>query len=121
MSRQQLITREKYLRQINELNRLAYHDELTGLFNRRKIIGVLKTALKQHTPGHVLLMDLDGFKNVNDKHGHHTGDEIIKQSAARLKSLLESCKVARLGGDEFLIISTDHCDITTIRICRFPW
>ena len=114
MSRQQLITREEYLRQINELNRLAYHDELTGLFNRRKIINVLKTARKQNTPGHVLLMDLDGFKSVNDKHGHHAGDEIIKQSAMRLKSLLKSCKVARLGGDEFLIISTAHNDITAV-------
>jgi len=114
MSRQQLITREKYLRQINELSRLAYHDELTGLFNRRKIISVLKTEQKQNSSGQVLLMDLDGFKNVNDKHGHHAGDEIIKQSANRLKSLLKSCTVARLGGDEFLIICTDRCDVEAL-------
>jgi len=119
MFRLQLISREKYLRRISELSRLAYHDELTGLLNRRKIICELENVRNRNISAQILLMDLDGFKEVNDNHGHLVGDEIIRQAAVRLKSVLNSCKVARLGGDEFLVVCAGCCDlVTTIRLIK---
>ncbi|WP_271103769.1 GGDEF domain-containing protein [Pseudomonas tohonis] len=88
---------------------LAHHDPLTGLPNR--------TALEKHLPRvqqrsqlgksslALLYLDLDGFKPVNDNHGHSVGDQVLREAAARIRaSLREGDLVARLGGDEFLMI-----------------
>jgi len=105
ISRMQFTYREKCTKQIGELNQLAYYDELTGLFNRRKIIGLLQKALDDHAKGYVLLIDLDGFKLVNDGYGHQAGDQILEQTADRLREALgEGTLLARLGGDEFLVV-----------------
>jgi len=110
LSRMQLTYRERFTKQIGELNQLAYYDELTGLFNRRKIIGLLQKALDNHAKGYVLLIDLDGFKLVNDSYGHHAGDQILVQTADRLRDALgEGTLLARLGGDEFLVVSDGSC------------
>lgn len=106
LARLQILHRERIVRKINELNRLAYYDELTGLFNRRKIIELLENALNNNSQKWVLLIDLDGFKRVNDQYGHLAGDEILRQTAERLRlTLNRSAHIARLGGDEFLIIA----------------
>lgn len=88
---------------------LASHDPLTGLYNRRRfteeVEQVIATSHRyQHTSA-LLFFDLDNFKDINDIHGHHSGDEILKKvSRALRKCARESDIIARLGGDEFAVI-----------------
>jgi diguanylate cyclase (GGDEF)-like protein len=89
--------------------RLAYHDALTGLANRPRLIDRLEQliaiAKRSNDPVSVLLMDLDRFKNVNDALGHQQGDVVLQEVARRLNNLLrDSDTVARLGGDEFAVL-----------------
>jgi diguanylate cyclase (GGDEF)-like protein len=91
---------------------LARTDELTGLANRRRFMVEFEEFLQK--PGSVLIMDLDGFKPVNDNHGHDVGDQLLAQVANRLKRLIpEGSLLARLGGDEFgaLIAGEDGFEI----------
>ncbi len=86
----------------------ANHDALTGLPNRRMLEDRL-AALSRHTPpssqSAVLLIDLDGFKVVNDDHGHDAGDAILCAAARRMGRVIrETDMVARLGGDEFVVL-----------------
>src|SRR5688572_30538045 len=88
---------------------LAYHDSLTELPNRTLFQDRLQQAiLRSHRDDRgvtVLLIDLDGFKEVNDVLGHHAGDLVLKEVAMRLRgSLRASDTVARLGGDEFAVL-----------------
>jgi diguanylate cyclase (GGDEF)-like protein/PAS domain S-box-containing protein len=86
----------------DELQRQATHDALTGLANR-----VLLHRRLNASPHRVsmLLIDLDGFKEINDRHGHHTGDQVLKEVAQRLTGLLGAGELAaRLGGDEFAVL-----------------
>jgi diguanylate cyclase (GGDEF)-like protein len=81
---------------------LARTDELTGLSNRRNFL----FNLNQIQGGYIFLMDLDGFKNINDKLGHEAGDQLLKQVANRFTRVLPSgSQIARLGGDEFGVIA----------------
>jgi diguanylate cyclase (GGDEF)-like protein len=86
----------------------AFHDSLTGLANRSLFTQVVSTALKRRRPAHlvaVMLMDLDGFKEVNDTLGHATGDAILKEIATRVSSAIGPSRLAaRLGGDEFAFV-----------------
>ncbi|WP_127546658.1 GGDEF domain-containing protein [Actinoplanes sp. OR16] len=87
----------------DELRRQATHDALTGLPNRV----LLHRRLQESAAGSVsmLLIDLDGFKQVNDEHGHHAGDLVLQAVAERLTGLLGAGEVAaRLGGDEFAVL-----------------
>ena len=93
-----------------EVMRLALQDPLTGLPNRRRFEEALKTALLALPPepeAHALLMiDLNGFKKINDIHGHPVGDQVLVHIGARLlRAVREQDLVARLGGDEFVILS----------------
>ena len=88
---------------------LAYHDSLTDLPNRALFLDRLQQAiLRSHRDEKglvVLLIDLDGFKEVNDALGHHAGDQVLQEVAARLRGALRaSDTVARLGGDEFAVL-----------------
>ncbi|GEA87169.1 GGDEF domain-containing protein [Cellulomonas cellasea] len=95
-----------------QLEHAALHDPLTGLPNRALYADRLENAVA-HTlrTGHdvaVLLLDLDRFKDVNDTHGHATGDALLVAVAARLRaSVRAGDTVARFGGDEFLVIVDD--------------
>jgi diguanylate cyclase (GGDEF)-like protein/PAS domain S-box-containing protein len=87
----------------------ASRDPLTGLSNRTRALDRLEQAYalaRQRRSGlAVLFIDVDGFKEINDRHGHGTGDRILKLSAERLQdSVRGSDTVARIGGDEFLVI-----------------
>ena len=88
----------------DELRHQATHDVLTGLANRV----LLQQRVREIAPDRpicMLLIDLDGFKQVNDGHGHHAGDEVLVTVARRLTALLgRSGTVARLGGDEFAVL-----------------
>ena len=93
------------------LARMAYHDALTGLANRARFLDCLDRSItRAHAlddPGRVavLLLDLDGFKAVNDTMGHATGDALLVQVAERLLNATRGCDtVARLGGDEFAVL-----------------
>jgi diguanylate cyclase (GGDEF)-like protein/PAS domain S-box-containing protein len=92
-----------------ELRDQALHDGLTGLPNRTLLGDRLESAIavaqRQEAPLSLLLLDLDGFKSVNDTWGHHAGDLVLTEIAARLSGTLrESDTAARLGGDEFVLL-----------------
>lgn len=93
------------------ISTLAYSDTVTGLPNRKAFNDRLQIEAQRAAEGGapiaVLLMDLDRFKNVNDTHGHHVGDRLLVEVAARLKQVVEPLDmVARLGGDEFVVLAT---------------
>jgi len=87
------------------LMRLASQDTLTGLPNRHQFMTGLNSKLDAGVACTLILMDLDGFKDVNDTHGHVVGDTLLQAVAVRLPYLLgDQATVARLGGDEFAIL-----------------
>jgi diguanylate cyclase (GGDEF)-like protein len=95
--------------QLHEVSYLANHDPLTGLPNKRLALDRLQQALLMGQRSGVntalLFIDLDGFKAVNDTHGHDAGDELLRVLSRRLQDLMRlSDTVARLGGDEFIVI-----------------
>ncbi|MGY1592636.1 putative bifunctional diguanylate cyclase/phosphodiesterase [Geodermatophilus sp. SYSU D00708] len=88
-----------------ELERLAYTDFLTGLPNRARFMAALDATRNAAEPGCVLLVDLDGFKAVNDVAGHDAGDRLLCEVADQLRTAArEEDLVARLGGDEFAVL-----------------
>ncbi|MEV8504644.1 sensor domain-containing diguanylate cyclase [Actinoplanes sp. NPDC051475] len=98
-----------------ELTRQAYHDALTGLPNRSHLLERAEQEVEaaMATGGRIglLLLDLDGFKRVNDTVGHHAGDALLQAVGRRLQGALRDHDVvARLGGDEFAILLTRNPD-----------
>ena len=93
-------------RQRREWQDAAYHDPLTGLLNRHGLETKARHLLADgHTQGTLLLLDLDGFKPVNDLHGHPTGDLVLKYVAQALRQVARNTDLlARMGGDEFVLI-----------------
>ena len=101
------ITERKRLEE--KLLSLASLDDLTNLANRRELDNNLTQALarseRSHTQLALLFIDMDGFKNVNDKYGHEAGDEVLKLIASRIVTLLRKSDIAgRMGGDEFAVV-----------------
>lgn len=106
-----MITALRASKDLTSEKQLARTDELTGLPNRRRLI----TELESFSPfeGALLLLDLNGFKPINDQHGHQVGDQLLRAVADRFSRTIPSGSLlARLGGDEFgAIIYGDH-DLT---------
>ncbi|MGN6816829.1 MAG: diguanylate cyclase domain-containing protein [Solirubrobacterales bacterium] len=94
---------------MEELERQASQDSLTGLDNRRRfeedLAGAMARSRRYGSTGALLMLDLDGFKRINDSHGHPAGDRVIKEVAGVLRRRTRaSDSLARLGGDEFAVI-----------------
>nr|WP_281375125.1 GGDEF domain-containing protein [Aquabacterium terrae] len=87
----------------------AHHDSLTGLANRTMFEQFLRQRIvdSKRAGGDIALLyiDLDGFKAVNDRHGHHVGDDLLREAARRLRANVRLSDIAaRLGGDEFAVM-----------------
>ncbi|MFD2614333.1 diguanylate cyclase domain-containing protein [Paenibacillus gansuensis] len=95
--------------ELDKMEDLAHHDKLTGLPNRagleRYMQRVMKMAEKEAATVTFLYLDLDGFKKVNDTHGHQFGDKLLQQVGERLQGCVRSHEIiARFGGDEFVAV-----------------
>lgn len=113
------------LDEADELRRLAFHDALTGLGNRRALDDRLESVFATRADASrrvaVILSDVDGLKRVNDHHGHEIGDQVLREVAARLSRVVGSYPEAlavRLGGDEFAIVLIDVDDAEVDRLTR---
>jgi len=110
-----------------ELARLAQFDSLTGLANRNRFDAVMAEALaRARRAGQgvgLLFLDIDAFKQINDTHGHATGDEVLQEFARRAVALVrETDTVARLAGDEFIVLlenvqKHEECRVVARKIC----
>lgn len=107
------------------LQDLAHTDALTGLANRRGLVQALEAALPAalHPAARggglgLFVLDLDGFKQVNDRHGHETGDAVLQALAQRLAARVRagSDTAARLGGDEFVVLAPGVCGDAEARV-----
>jgi diguanylate cyclase (GGDEF)-like protein len=107
-----------------QLEQIAYADPLTGLSNRRLFDNDLRRSvaltMRGGDPFTLLLIDLDGFKRINDTLGHDAGDALLVATAERLRcAVREVDRVSRLGGDEFAVVLTHMGDLEAVgTICR---
>ena len=98
---------------------VASHDPLTGLFNRNIFNERLHQALAQAARFErslsLLFIDLDGFKLINDTHGHNAGDALLAELAARLRTTLrEGDVIGRMGGDEFVVLIEEFAEVSQV-------
>lgn len=113
----------KLSEQKQTMEHMALHDALTGLPNRNllddRLNKMLEVAKRDNSSFTVVMMDLDGFKNVNDTFGHAVGDALLKEIAIRLKACLRPHDtVCRLGGDEFILLLDDMQSDSNLDICK---
>lgn len=106
-----------------ELAHLALYDQLTGLANRsllRELIdSALATSARTTQPVAMMFLDLDGFKPVNDRLGHTTGDEVLREVARRLRAVVrDSDVIGRFGGDEFIVLCPETDDTHALLIAE---
>lgn len=112
----QRISRKKQ----KELQRDAYTDALTGLYNRKHTEERIQASLQKETGKRrgiqaFLLMDIDFFKEINDQYGHAAGDEVLRRVGAALKGMFrKDCIVGRIGGDEFVVFLKTAADLEAV-------
>jgi len=109
----------KHMEIMEQLNRLASIDDLTGVFNRRYFFELssheLEKAKRYNHPISLLILDLDFFKQINDNYGHQAGDAVLKQVADICAASIRSIDIlGRYGGEEFIILFPE----TTLEACR---
>jgi diguanylate cyclase (GGDEF)-like protein len=120
-TQKQLILRQRETQELSDLNfRLANRDALTGLPNRRSFFlafdELLANAENLGEPLVVGLIDLDGFKSVNDLHGHAAGDSLLIETARRLQAIVTAdINVARMGGDEFALLISNPTNVRKLK------
>ncbi len=114
-----LLTRSGFAN-VREIELLGRVDPLSSLPNRQALIDDLEGCVERGDEHALALLDLDGFKQINDHFGHVTGDELIKTCALLLRDILgEEARCYRLGGDEFAAITTGHLAGTILEgLCR---
>jgi diguanylate cyclase (GGDEF)-like protein len=94
-----------YQEKLEKAEQIASRDALTGVWSRLRMEGRIERSLREKAAFSVAIIDIDGFKQVNDEHGHLVGDELLKQFAAELQSACRSTEViGRWGGDEFILL-----------------
>ncbi|WP_426564882.1 putative bifunctional diguanylate cyclase/phosphodiesterase [Angustibacter sp. McL0619] len=102
-----------------EALRLSMTDELTGLPNRRAVLAATDEGLRGDSPLGFMLLDLDGFKDINDSLGHGTGDEVLRTVAHRMQlTLPNQVLVARLGGDEFAVLTDTEDELALLELAH---
>lgn len=111
--------RESYLRMVN----LSRTDDLTGLMNRRAFIIATEQEIERQAryggEFSMMMLDLDGFKSLNDTHGHVIGDHVLRNLAEAFRSnMRRSDMVARLGGDEFVVLMPNTPKTACAHICQ---
>jgi len=116
---EQLHSLEKVQTLTNEVYKLAALDQLTGLYNRRsgeqRLAEEISRAVRHERPLTVLLIDLDGLKQINDRLGHAAGDLMLKSFSQRLQKAIRGSDLAvRLGGDEFMVLLPE-CRVEEVR------
>lgn len=99
-------------RLVYRLNQMIRHDDLTGALNKASLYTELRREIARSVryghPLSLMMIDLDNFKTINDRHGHLQGDEVLKSVAEEIRSCVRSTDfVARFGGDEFAVLLTD--------------
>ncbi|MEG0780650.1 MAG: GGDEF domain-containing protein, partial [Oscillospiraceae bacterium] len=108
---QSIVTEVTAIKQREEcMTLLAQTDQLTGLSNKATFARLAQTTLTRHSDcTHALLMlDIDGFKGINDSYGHSFGDQVLAAVARQLKEIFRSSDlIGRVGGDEFMVLMTD--------------
>jgi diguanylate cyclase (GGDEF)-like protein len=115
----QALAANENLHLVARLRQLAYTDQLTGLPNRLTFTRRLRRALRDNARVAVLLLDLDGFKQVNDRFGHSTGDALLTSIAARMRRAVgDDGTIARLGGDEFAVLVDGRHDVRPERLAE---
>ena len=103
-----------YQTRLEEAETMASRDALTGVRSRPWVEGQIEQALAGPAPFCVAILDLDKFKQVNDEHGHLVGDELLKQFAAKMRSVCRvTDTIGRWGGDEFILLL--HCRLQEAR------
>jgi len=116
---------EQLLSSRDQLRFEASHDAQTSLFNHGAIVEILrKEVLRSHrerTPLGLIMVDLDRFKSINDRHGHMAGDDVLKEVAKRLQAAVRPYdSVGRYGGEEFIVIAPgcgpDRCQALAERL-----
>ena len=118
---QRVALESELLRERTKLDHMAHHDQLTGLPNRVLLRDRLSHALaRDHRSGRstaLMVIDLDGFKTVNDTLGHAAGDQLLVEVGARLRrALRDEDTVARLGGDEFAVVAAGLDDAGAVQV-----
>ncbi|UDF03565.1 bifunctional diguanylate cyclase/phosphodiesterase [Asticcacaulis sp. AND118] len=121
--RRSLVARLEADRHRDEALHLAAYDVLTGLPNRREFLRALDGLCASARSFHLVLIDLDGFKPVNDIFGHAAGDHVLREAGRRMiQAAPTGSLIARLGGDEFALLMTDLSDaeaiVVAVGICR---
>jgi diguanylate cyclase (GGDEF)-like protein len=111
-----LAVRERLEGEREAMRRSALTDPLTGVANRRSLLSRIEYEIARHhrarRPFGVLMLDLDGFKQLNDRFGHPAGDDLLREVAAAIaRAVRDQDTVARMGGDEFCVLAPET-DIT---------
>ncbi|MDR2355100.1 MAG: diguanylate cyclase [Clostridiales Family XIII bacterium] len=108
---------------MKKLEQAAYTDALTGLYNRRHFMELASMQFERTKRSggacHVMMMDLDFFKNINDTYGHPAGDAVLRNVSACIKETVRSYDlVTRYGGEEFVVMITDSDEDTALRLAE---
>jgi diguanylate cyclase (GGDEF)-like protein len=115
-------SQREFAETVRRAGALANEDALTGLANRRRMLEFLDGALASRASGSVVtfaFVDLDNFKDVNDAHGHHGGDQLLAAVGERIQAALpEGALAGRFGGDEFALILTSDDTDAALRVIK---
>ena len=87
-----------------ELKRMSFIDQLTGLYNRHYMVTQLEDAINSNIPSAVVIIDIDDFKKINDEYGHNAGDYVLRKLSKIMKENCKDIIISRWGGEEFLLL-----------------